>query len=133
MVGPMQRAVIAAFAYFTLTFAAGFALGTLRTLLLAPRLGEMLAVIIEVPIMLTIAWWACGWDLRRFRVSHGTADRALMGLVAFALLMMAEAAVAIFLFGRTLAQHIVTFAEPAAEVGLAAQLVYAAFPLFRRR
>ena len=56
----MGRVLKAATAYFALVFAAGFVLGTLRTLWLAPALGPMLAVAAELPVMLGVSWLACG-------------------------------------------------------------------------
>ncbi len=61
----MKRAVEAAVVYAALVFAAGFVLGVLRVLLLAPQLGALVAVLVELPAMLAIAWVACGFSLRR--------------------------------------------------------------------
>lgn len=41
-----------AFAYFAVIFGLGFALGSLRVLLLAPQLGERNAELAEAPLML---------------------------------------------------------------------------------
>jgi len=41
-----------ALAYFLPVFALGFVLGTVRTLWLAPMLGELAAVAAELPVML---------------------------------------------------------------------------------
>lgn len=68
----MMRAALAGLAYFTLVFAAGFGLGTLRVLALAPILGEGGAVLLELPIILAIAWMACRWiDLASGPFSSG--------------------------------------------------------------
>jgi hypothetical protein len=45
--------------YAIIIFVVGFILGTIRVLLLAPRLGETTAVIIEAPIMLAASWFVC--------------------------------------------------------------------------
>lgn len=128
-----MRTYAAALTYFVLTFAAGFALGTIRVLLVVPLVGELIAVLVEVPLMLTIAWLACGWTLQRFQVPATTTDRLVMGSVAFALLMIAEVIVGTMLFGRTLAAQMATFRDVEAQIGLAAQIIYAAFPLISRR
>ncbi len=57
----------AAAEYFAIVFSAGFVLGAFRTFVVAPRTGELLATLIELPIMLVIAWFACRWIMRRFR------------------------------------------------------------------
>jgi hypothetical protein len=45
------RATTTGALYAIVVFSIGFILGTIRVLLLAPRLGETIAVIIEPPIM----------------------------------------------------------------------------------
>jgi hypothetical protein len=47
--------------YAIVVFSIGFILGTIRILLLAPRLGETAAVIVEVPIILAASWPVCRW------------------------------------------------------------------------
>ena len=83
------QGVKAGAAYFAVVFAAGFVLGTVRVLLLIPRLGALTSVLLELPLMLAISWMACGWALRRFRVPPRIPPRLTMGATAFALLMLA--------------------------------------------
>jgi hypothetical protein len=122
----------AALVYFAVVFAAGFALGTLRVLLVAPRWGELPAVVLEAPVMLAISWRACASALRRFAV-QGRGEGLAMGATAFALLMTAEAALAVFGFGRSPVQYLQAFTTPAGAVGLASQVAFALFPLLRSR
>lgn len=129
----MSAVTIAGAVYFAIVFAAGFLLGTVRTLLVAPYLGEVTATILEVPIMLAAAWLACGWVLRRFPVRPRTLDRIAMGTIALALLLAAEALLSIGLIGLSLVQHIGRYTQAAPLIGLAAQLLYAGFPLVRDR
>jgi hypothetical protein len=128
----MMRAIIAGTLYCAVIFALGFVLGTIRVLLIVPRLGEVGAVLIELPIMLTASWIACGWVLRRLRVGPATGGRLTMGIVAFILLMLAELGVSVLLFGRTLAEHLGTYHSVNALSGLTAQMAFAAMPLLRR-
>jgi hypothetical protein len=76
--------------YAIVVFSIGFILGTIRVLLLTPRLGEMTAVIIEAPIMLAASWFACRWCVNWINVRRTVAARLLMGLAAFLVLMSAE-------------------------------------------
>lgn len=116
--------------YFGIVFAVGFALGTIRTLFLVPRIGETGAVAIELPILLIVAWIVCGRLLRGHRLTPGQA--AVMGVVAFVLLMAAEAGLSIALAGRTLSEHLALYREPAHWLGLSGQVAFALFPVLRR-
>ena len=51
--------------YAIIVFVIGFILGTIRVLLVAPRLGETIAVIIEAPVILTASWFVCRWCVKR--------------------------------------------------------------------
>lgn len=124
--------VRAGIVYFGVVFAAGFVLGTLRVLVVVPRLGEAAAVALEVPVMLAIAWIACGRIIAALRVPGDWPARATMGAVAFALLMAAETALAILAFGRSPAEHLASYREAAALLGLAGQVGFGLMPLLRR-
>ena len=126
----MSTAVAAGGRYFLAVFAIGFALGTLRVLFVAPRLGESTAVLLELPLMLAAAWLVCGHLLRR-RPLPCLGERALMGATAFALLMLAEAALSLLLFDRSLAEHLALYAETPQLLGLAGQVLFGLFPLVR--
>ena len=129
----MGRALRAGAAYFAVVFAFGFGFGTIRTLLVAPRLGELVAVAAEAPAMLAVSWWACGWLLRRYDVAPRAGDRWAMGGLALALLLVAEIGVSVLLAGRSVGQHFALYGELPAQIGLAAQLLFAAMPALRRR
>ncbi len=119
--------------YFALVFAAGFALGTVRTLVVAPVTGDAGAVALELPIILAISWVACGWVLQRFAVPDRASARLAMGALAFLLLMAAEALVSVGLFGRDLASHLALYRNTPEIVGLSGQIIFALIPLFRTR
>ncbi len=125
----MKPILVSAAVYFATVFAAGFVLGVLRTLVLEPWLGPVAAVALELPVMLGIAWLACGSILRRRPLQPGQA--AGMGLTALALLLLAEAALSVLLAGRTLAEHLALYAQGAHQLGLGGQLLFAAWPVVR--
>jgi hypothetical protein len=58
--------------------------------------------------------------------------RLAVGVLAFALVMVAELALAVLLFGQSPAQHVAAYRHFAGVAGLAAQLAYALFPALRR-
>lgn len=129
----MNSTAKAGVAYFAGMFALGFLLGTARVLLLAPVLGDWGAIVAELPVMLAISWIYCGWLLRRFAVPRLLRPRLLMGAIAFALLMIAEALLGFGLFDRTLRQQLQEMTSGPGFAGLVGQLAFAAFPLLRLR
>lgn len=134
MTRPLSVAPLKAGAlYFALVFAAGFVLGAIRTLLLAPRVGDFAAVAIELPVMLAVAWLACGAVLRWVKPGQGIAAHAVMGLVAFALLMAAELALSLALGAPSIAAWLVGLTSSPGLLGLAGQIAFAIFPMIRQR
>jgi hypothetical protein len=124
------RATKAGALYAIIVFLMGFILGTIRVLLLAPRLGEATAVIVEVPIMLTASWFVCRWCVDRLDVRRTVPARSLMGLVAFLVLMSAEVGLGA-VFGRSLADQLAIHRSLAGAIGLAAQVIFAIFPVIQ--
>lgn len=124
-----MRSAAAGFSYFLIAFAAAFLLGTVRTLWLAPAVGEMAATLIELPVILALAWAACLFVLRRMKVAARTLDRSIMGAAAFAFLIVAEIALGQGLMDRTLAAQVKAMTAPAGLVGLAGQALFGLFPL----
>lgn len=125
----MRTVLIAALAYWALVFAAGFALGTLRVTLLAPRIGDLAAVACEMPLMLGLSWISARAVLRRWPLTARGA-RLVMGTLAFALLMAAEAVLAFLAFGQPLASWFETLGTMPGALGLAGQVAFALIPSF---
>ncbi|WP_296677374.1 hypothetical protein [Novosphingobium sp.] len=123
----MRRIVAAALAYWAWVFAAGFVLGTLRTLWVAPRTGLLAAVLLELPAMLLVSFAAARAVLRRYSVTR-TGEALALGVLAFVLLLLAEAALAVLLGGQGAAQWARLLAAPPGAVGLAGQMVFALLP-----
>ncbi|MFN3371416.1 MAG: hypothetical protein ACK4Z0_07820 [Sphingomonadaceae bacterium] len=119
--------------YFLLVFGLGFLLGSLRVLLLAPWVGETLAVILELPIMLAAAWFICRALVRRLGVPATAAARLGMGALAFLLLIAAEIALGLALFARAPAEVAAGFRTRAGLLGLAGQILFAIFPWLQLR
>ncbi len=129
----MKRALAAGALYALTLLAAGTFLGALRVLVVAPALGEAIALALELPLMLAIAGIACGTVLRRLRVATAAGPRAAMAAIALGCLLSGEAALAALLTGQSPAAWLAGLARPAALPGLAAQVVAAALPLARHR
>jgi hypothetical protein len=123
----MRTVLTAAVAYWALVFAAGFALGTLRVTLIAPAIGALAAVACELPLMLLASWWGALVVLRRWPLPDRAA-RLAMGALAFAMLMVAEAALARLAFGQSLTEWAALLATAPGALGIAGQLAFALIP-----
>ena len=83
-------------------------LGALRILLLAPRIGARAAELAETPVMIAISWFAARWVVRRLDVPLAARPRLGMGLLALALMLVAEFALVLRLRGLTLEEYFAT-------------------------
>lgn len=124
----MSRIIPAALAYATPVFAVAFALGALRVTLVAPLTGPLLAVALEVPLVLGLAWVVAGRVLCRWPLDGQS--RLAMGGLAFALLQVAELATAIA-FGQTPAQFLAAMGTAPGALGLLGQVGFSLLPLLR--
>lgn len=131
----MRRTLAAAATYFAIVFSLAFMLGVVRTLFVAPRTGDVVAVLIELPIVLLASWFAARLSARQFSIPAHALDRLAMGLVAFSLLIAVETALGVLLFSRPLAQQLTAYGTAAGTIGLLGQLAFGLMPLLgvRRR
>lgn len=127
------RALRASLVYCAVVFAAGLLLGLVRVLWVTPLAGELAAVMLQAPVLLAIAWSACGWVAERFDVAQQFLDRLVMGGVALAVLVCAEAAVALLLQHGSLLTYFAAHGRSAVLLGLLVQLAFAVFPMIRQR
>jgi hypothetical protein len=116
--------------YAIVVFSIGFILGTIRILLLAPCLGETIAVIVEAPVILAASWFVCRWCVDRLDVRRTISARSLMGLVAFLVLMSAEVRLGA-VFGRSFMDQLASYGSLSRAIGLAAQVIFAMFPVIQ--
>ena len=126
------RATKAGALYAIIVFLIGFILGTIRVLLLAPRLGETIAVIVEAPMILAASWFVCRWCVERLDLRRTVPARSLMGLVAFLVLMAFEVGLGA-VFGRSLVDQLAAYRSLAGAIGFAAQMIFAMFPVIQVR
>ncbi len=127
-----RRSIAAGMGLFASVWVAGFGLGILRVLWLAPRTGDVWATLLELPLILAVAWVACGWMIRTLGVPDAAAARLLMGGVALGLLLSAEVALAWWMQGQEFFAFLRGLGEPAKAIGLAGQVVFGAMPLLWR-
>ena len=115
------RAILAGSMASALVMVAGTILGTARVLL------------VELPVILAAGWFACGIAARRHGVGPDTASRILMGAAALAVLVALEALLAFVVAGTSPASFLGGYRETAARIGLAAQVLYATFPVLQAK
>jgi len=94
-----SRIIGAAGLYFLLVMVAGFALGTVRELVLIPRFGRAIGEPLEAPLMFAAivasAWLTMGWC----RVPPDLGARIAVGSLALALVLLAELGLSPFVRG----------------------------------
>lgn len=124
----MSRELGAAILYVLLAFAMGFVLGPMRELLLAPAIGRMGALLVELPILLGFCWWLVPRVMRG--VGPGVA-RLRVGFAALALLLVLEFTLGVAIRGWDLRGWLADFWTPHGAVTLAAYWVFALIPYWR--
>lgn len=126
----MRRVLMAALVYWGGVFAAAFVIGAGRTLWLAPRIGALAAVAMEVPVVLAISLFAARAAVQHWRL--GPRSAGAMGAAAFVLLMASEWALA-QAFGQSSAEWLAAMQTAPGALGLAGQVGFAVMPWAVRR
>ncbi len=128
----MGRAAFAGLVYFAIVFAIGFVLGSIRVLLVSPYLGELGAVLLELPVMLGACWLAAGRLVRRLN-PQSTSAALVMGAAAFSCLMIAEFSLAALAFDRSLTDQVSRWGTLEGALGLGGQVLFALLPWMQIR
>lgn len=115
--------------YFLIVFGAGFILGPIRMFLIVPHLGVRWAELLEMPVMLTVIYFASGQMNRRFRL--GAADRLRFGLLALGFALTAELAVAVFIQGRSVRDALLDRDPVSGSVYYGLLIIFAILPRLR--
>lgn len=113
--------------YFGLVFAAGFSLGVVRTIWLAPLIGERTAELVETPVMIIISFLAARFVVGRMK-APSLAHRLEVGGLALFLLLLCEVGVVVFVRHQSLAEYVTNRDPVAGVVYLLALTVFAAAP-----
>jgi hypothetical protein len=113
--------------YFAAVFAFAFLMGVARELVIAPRLGAVGAVVLEVQFVIAVSWLVARRLLRDRPVT--LVDRAIMGVTAFSLLMACEATLSTIMRRQRLLDWANAVVSPLGLVGLFAQILFAAMPM----
>jgi hypothetical protein len=92
--------------YFAIVFGAGFVLGPIRILWVAPRFGTRMAELMETPIMFVVTIAAAWWIVRRLAVPFTPSRRLGMGFIALGLLLVAEFTLVLWLRGLSINEYL---------------------------
>ena len=128
-----MRALAAGAFYFVLVYAAGWALGPIRVLWIAPRLGPTAAALMEAPLMLAAMIAAARFVVRRNAVPPALGPRLAMGLWALGLLAIGEISAAVAIRRLALGDYLAEFATAPGLIVLPLFLLFAAMPALIRR
>ena len=123
----MRSIFVSSLSYFGIVFLTGFVLGIARVLWLAPWLGERQAELLEMPIMLVVAYVSAGYVINRFRLADVKAACAV-GVIALILLLALEFTLVLELRGLSVKEYLRT-RDPISSAAYAfSLLVYGALP-----
>jgi hypothetical protein len=123
------RAALWAGLVYTLgVFVFAFVIGAIRVTMVAPRLGDLLAVIFEAPIVLAVSWRVSSWCTERYNVNRNSRSRTLMGAAAFSILILLELSLSLLVFGETVDHYFAKYATTPGIFGLGMQFCFAALP-----
>jgi type IV secretory pathway TrbD component len=117
--------------YFVLVFvfAAGFGLGTIRTIWLVPRVGARRAELGEMPVMLVVTIVAARWTVLRLAVSPVSSARLTMGCIALVFMLTAEFGFVLWVRGVTFKNYLATRDPVSGTVYYVMLVVFALMPL----
>ena len=121
--------LLAGLVYFAIVYAAGFACGILRELLIVPRLGSLAGILIETPLMLAATVLAARWIVARGPAAYSLADLIWIGAVGFACLMLSEAVFSGLMRGWTITQWFGHFATTDGVISLVMFVLFGLMPL----
>lgn len=127
------RIVKAALVYFLIVFGAGSLLGPIRLLFVVPRLGERVAELLEMPLMLIVIIIGANWIVRRFRLPIGLIYRLGAGVIALLLGLFFEFGLVLIVRGLTLREYFESRDQIAASAYYLTLLLFASMPLLMSR
>ena len=119
----LQTAVL----YFLLVFGAGFVLGTGRILLIVPLVGERVAELLEMPLMLAVIVAAARWVVRH-KLDGRQSSALSVGFVAIGFVLLADLAVGIWLRGMSATEVFLNRDPVSGAAYYAALLFFAVMP-----
>jgi hypothetical protein len=124
-----MRVLTASSLYFALVFGAGFALGVVRTLFVAPHVGTRSAELMEMPVMLLFTVAAARWTVVRLAVPSSTLARLSTGCLALLLMLAAEFGLVLRIRRISVRQYLATRDRVSGIAYYVMLIVFAVMPL----
>jgi hypothetical protein len=124
-----MRVALTAVLYFVIVFGAGFLLGPIRVLLLEPRLGSLVAVLCEAPLILTAMIFAARRVPSALRLKRDAGVMTVVGCAALILLLASDSIVGVLLRGIGIAAQFERFLTVEGQVYAGLLILFAAMPL----
>ena len=127
------RTLRAALTYFVLVFAAGCVLGPIRVLLLEPIFGRLIATLIEGPVLIVTMIVAARFVIRWFLLTGLAVELTLVGIIAFAAVMLADLLIGLFAFETSIGDQLLELLTPAGLVYVVLLAIFAVMPVLSDR
>jgi hypothetical protein len=128
-----MREVKAGAIYFLIVFAIGWLLGPIRQLWVVPRFGQLTGLLLEAPLMLLAMIISAQWILRRLEIPYAFGRRLTIGVIALAILAVAELAGVVWLRGIAPGEYLAGLATVPGSISVLLFLLFAAMPMLVRR
>jgi hypothetical protein len=127
----------ASLAYFGIGVGTAIVLDTTRRMTVEPRFGKLIAVLVELPFLLSVCWWGSFWSTARFGLISGKVieHRLIMCFISFSLFCLVEMIMSYFFLKQTLPEFCVDYvksyspANPANLLGRIGEGLYGVIPL----
>jgi hypothetical protein len=120
-------------AYAAAVFGAGFLLGSIRVLVVVPRIGARAAELLELPLMIGASFLLAGWVSRRLGADASVGRRLAVGVVALILLLAAEAAIGVAVRGVSVRAALVNPDPISGSLYYFSLILFAVLPALRGR
>lgn len=124
-----MRIVAAAVLYFAIVFAIGFLLGPIRVLWLEPKVGPIIAVTCEAPLLLAAMVAAARWIPRMVGLPRHRLSLLMVGVGALLLQQVADFAVGLGLRGIGPSELLAQFTTPQGLIYAALLVAFVTMPL----
>lgn len=129
---PRMNFFAAGLQYFLIVFAFGFAMGTIRTFLVEPRIGSRSAELLEAPFMLMMIVFGARWAVKRNRLSRSF-DLIGTGVIGLTLLLATEFTAVLWLRGISFMEYVESRDPIAGAVYILLLMAFGLMPLHSGR